>query len=306
MKPSLQAFLDEPVCLERELMGLRLHQLLADLGWSGVLSPVADAGDPTANVRQLLGGHLAGVLNRGLGSLPRSLLEQLLQQPLLLLQLQELLLCEGGPYWEQLSASLPELAALPFPQHLEPLLSPGTRSKRRPALRAALLAGAVLVLGTGVVGLLELQRRHQIQIADLAGQLARVQQQRDEALQKLAALPLPPDEGPHLALLCRSVAALSDLPPEEQLDSLPADETPHGSVAVASGPPVEVLGLAPDEPQLGADSPRLRALNFLQESVRRDDRLDKELRSHSERYLHSDDPSVRDGAALLMQTLGYR
>src|SRR5262249_50268549 len=155
---------------------------------------------------------------RGLGALPRSRLEELLQQPALLLQLQELLLCEGGTYWERLSGSLPELATLALPQGpdphrfsangpaLSPLSSPRARPRKRRAWRvAAVLAAALLVLWTGVAAVIELQRSR-AEIATLTADLTMTKQE-------LAALPKLPDDGPRLAMVCRTLAALSDLPP---------------------------------------------------------------------------------------------
>ncbi len=252
MKTPMQSFLEDPARLDHELMGLRLHKVLEDLGWSGTLPTVEEGADPTAGVRQLLGDHLPAILAGGLASLPRSSLEQLLEQPQLLLQLQELLLCAGSPYWEQLSGSLPELSPLALP-------SPGPQPRKRSGWRAAVvLAAALLAVGGGVAGLLEWDRRHRSEVAALARQLAAVKQQRDEAVQKLPAQPQPPDDGPRLALLCRTLATLSDLPPQESMTGLPADETSLGPSG-PPGPPDEVMGLAPDEPDLGADSPRQRA-----------------------------------------------
>jgi hypothetical protein len=97
------------------------------------------------------------------------------------------------------------------------------------------VAAALLVLGTGIAGLVEVERRHNIQVADLAGQLAQVERERDEALGKLNAAPPSRDDQPRLALA-------GGLPPDESPNSLPAEET-----ALAGLPPDESPASLPAE-----------------------------------------------------------
>ena len=52
---------------------------------------------------RLLGGQKPSLLSRGLGVLPAESLRQLLLHPRLLLDLQELVLREGGPYWDTMT-----------------------------------------------------------------------------------------------------------------------------------------------------------------------------------------------------------
>lgn len=83
--------------LERQLVGLDLAELVAELE---AIHPAA-APLPLDDV---LGGQRDEVLRRGLGALPAAALRQLLRQPRLLLQLQELVLEYGGPYWGEVDA----------------------------------------------------------------------------------------------------------------------------------------------------------------------------------------------------------
>ncbi len=312
MKPERQRFLDDPVQLDRELMGLRLHDVLAGLGWSDELPAVEDGQDPTTAVRALLGERLPAVLDLGLAVLPRTLLVRLLAEPGLLLQLQEVILCEGGPYWERLSAAIPEVAELKFPSpwqpsqfsanHQAPATQPHPVPRRaRPRFgwrRLAALGAVLLFLATMGGLLIEMRLHHSREVLALRGELAQARQERDEARQKGTQV----DAAGRLVLVCRSLAALSDLPPEELLVSLPPDEAADSS-PVAAAPPVEMVGLAVDEPQLGSGDPRRRALVGLLEAACADPQIGRELHHHPERYLASPDPTVRDGAALLRDAL---
>ena len=84
--------------LERQLVGLDLAELVAELE---AIHPAAAAPLPLDDV---LGGQRDEVLRRGLGALPATALRQLLRQPRLLLQLQELVLEHGGSYWGEVDA----------------------------------------------------------------------------------------------------------------------------------------------------------------------------------------------------------
>jgi hypothetical protein len=84
--------------LERHLTGLDLGALVSELS-------VVHGQPPrlVASVRQVLGDALDQVLERGLHALPPHALRQLLRQPHLLLELQELVLSAGSPYWDRLA-----------------------------------------------------------------------------------------------------------------------------------------------------------------------------------------------------------
>src|SRR5262245_5116782 len=82
--------------LERHLVGLELGRLVAELDAVHRPAPREQA------VTDVLQGHLDGVYTAGLGSVPRPLLRHLLTHPALLSQMQELVLLNGGPYWDQI------------------------------------------------------------------------------------------------------------------------------------------------------------------------------------------------------------
>ncbi len=88
--------------LEGHLTGLDLGLLVAELdAVHGSSAGTADTLD------DLLGNRRELVLNEGLGALPREDLRRLLVQPRLLLDLQELVLIEGGSHWQRLAANAP-------------------------------------------------------------------------------------------------------------------------------------------------------------------------------------------------------
>jgi hypothetical protein len=83
--------------LERQLVGLDLAELVAEL--QAIHAP-ADL----VTLDDLLGSQRLDVLNRGLSVLPTATIRNLLRHPRLLLDLQELVLEHGGPYWNQVDA----------------------------------------------------------------------------------------------------------------------------------------------------------------------------------------------------------
>jgi hypothetical protein len=83
--------------LEQHLIGFNLGDLALELA-----AFHGEAAEPARSVRDLLGNSLATVLERGLGQIPNDRLRQLLLQPTLLLELQEIVLAEGGDYWDRL------------------------------------------------------------------------------------------------------------------------------------------------------------------------------------------------------------
>lgn len=92
-----------PRWLESELVGLHLRQLAAELAVVHRGGPA-----PTGTLGDWLAGHRDAVLRRGLTALPPGKLGELLRRPDWLLELQQLVLADGGPYWDAVPRS-PEL-----------------------------------------------------------------------------------------------------------------------------------------------------------------------------------------------------
>src|SRR6266446_5656044 len=86
--------------LESHLVNGDLAILVAELSAVHAAPP-----GPGATAQQVLGDRRAEVLARGLGAMPPHLLRQFLTQPALLLDLQELVLASGSPYWDRLLGS---------------------------------------------------------------------------------------------------------------------------------------------------------------------------------------------------------
>jgi hypothetical protein len=92
-----------PGWLEEQIMGTELASLIDELqALHGATQERA------VSLTELLGPQREAVLERGLGTLARLQLRQLLRQPSLLLDLQEEVLQEGGAYWD----SVPVAAAM--------------------------------------------------------------------------------------------------------------------------------------------------------------------------------------------------
>ena len=83
--------------LERHLVGLDLAELVAEL--AAVHAETSD--NPRATITAILGRDQTRVLNEGLGVLPVEILRRLVRYPRSLLDLQEQVVTQGGPYWEQ-------------------------------------------------------------------------------------------------------------------------------------------------------------------------------------------------------------
>jgi hypothetical protein len=85
--------------LEQQLVGLRLGEVIAELA-------AVHRGQhlEAMTLDQLLAGYKTAVLERGLASLQLAQLQGLLRHPQLLLDLQELVLSEGGEFWQELTA----------------------------------------------------------------------------------------------------------------------------------------------------------------------------------------------------------
>jgi hypothetical protein len=87
-----------PGWLESHLVGLELSALVAEL--EAVHHWDASAPEPPVSIETVLGKDRDAVLSSGLGALPRGRIRQLLRHPSLLLDLQELIVTSGHPYWQ--------------------------------------------------------------------------------------------------------------------------------------------------------------------------------------------------------------
>jgi hypothetical protein len=125
-----------PAWLDRHLVGLDLAALVAEL------TAVHGRGQ-APSLDEVLGSQRPAVLADGLAALPRPALRQLLRHPALLVGLQDLVLAEGGPYWEQLSGGSAALASLALhgERRLEEFLAAETRKAASPGPRAPLPRG---------------------------------------------------------------------------------------------------------------------------------------------------------------------
>jgi hypothetical protein len=92
--------------LDRHLVGSDLAALVAEL--EAVHSGAAGGSAP--GLDSIRSDQLSDVLQRGLRVLPRSTLGLLLRNPRLLLEIQEQVLIQGGPYWQDLSRRNPRVA----------------------------------------------------------------------------------------------------------------------------------------------------------------------------------------------------
>lgn len=90
---------DRPAWLETQLVGAELRNLILEL--ETIRGPQA-AGRSKPTLNDVLGSKRTLILRNGLSSLSSPEIAWLLQHPRLLLDLQEAVLSEGGPYWQQL------------------------------------------------------------------------------------------------------------------------------------------------------------------------------------------------------------
>jgi hypothetical protein len=140
--------------LESELVGLDLRRLGAELAAVHRGSPA-----PVGTLDNWLAGYRDAVLRRGLAAMPPERLAALLRRPDWLLELQQLVLTEGGPYWDALPRS-PALEARAegtwrkLADRLDPPAVPSSLRKGwwirtgLPALAASVVtAAAVLLIG---------------------------------------------------------------------------------------------------------------------------------------------------------------
>src|SRR5262245_27095304 len=111
--------------LERHLVGLHLGELVTEL------AVIQGSPGGTSDLRDVLGQEYVAVLESGLQSLSHEQLQMLSAQPRLLIELQELVLTQGGGFWLQRGMENSELAALiaPGPPRLS-VPAGGTTSPR--------------------------------------------------------------------------------------------------------------------------------------------------------------------------------
>ena len=83
-----------PEWLEKQLVGLELHSLVAQL------EVLAGSNDSEIRLADVLGDRSATVLEYGLSRLNKTQIQQLIKTPRLLFDLQELVFIDGGEYWE--------------------------------------------------------------------------------------------------------------------------------------------------------------------------------------------------------------
>lgn len=99
----LPAFIDEAV------VGVHLRQIIAEL----LAVHGENQTDSPAKLSDIIGGRKEAVLAQGTSAIPREAFAQLITNPYLLIQLQELVLVEGGEYWrrlEQTSSAEPAIS----------------------------------------------------------------------------------------------------------------------------------------------------------------------------------------------------
>jgi hypothetical protein len=147
---------DLPRWLDGHLVGPDLGNLAAEL------SAIHDTSSAPPSLDAVLADQRRSVLSEGLQALPRERMRQLLIHPSLLLQLQELVLIEGGEYWERLLQATPPAEELTHAlrqfkerlarEHTAPSPAPAGPAKliypwyRRPWLVSLLTAAAVLLI----------------------------------------------------------------------------------------------------------------------------------------------------------------
>ncbi|MFI5459247.1 MAG: hypothetical protein ACHRXM_27800 [Isosphaerales bacterium] len=96
--------------LEGHLVGLELSALVAELEAVHGQAQGHGSAQPPFSLETILGNQRDAVLAGGLVSLPPDHLRQLLRHPRLLLDLQELILISGRPYWHRRAESILEQA----------------------------------------------------------------------------------------------------------------------------------------------------------------------------------------------------
>jgi hypothetical protein len=134
-----------PGWLERQLTDLDLAQLVAELS-----AVHGSSNQPSGSVRELLGAQIEGVVKFGLARLPVGLLRQLLREPSYLLELQDIVLSAGSPYWDRLTVGgkldrLTEQGRQSLQAMLFPSLARRKPQRRWPWLINLTLAATLLI-----------------------------------------------------------------------------------------------------------------------------------------------------------------
>jgi len=155
--------------LEGHLVGPDLSALVAEL------EAVHGSAPPQFSLDTILGNQREAVLSHGLASLPADRLRPLLRHPRLLLDLQELTLSSGGPYWRRRAASIQDqvpgavdrswawLAANviePLPTSSIPIPSAPPVTRPRPRWRS--LALSVLSAAAVVIAVVTISQRPEL------------------------------------------------------------------------------------------------------------------------------------------------
>lgn len=131
-----------PGWLEGQLLGPDLGALVAELA-----AVHGFAGKTPKSIADLLGPHRSVVLKRGLGSLPRNLIKELMRHPAYLLDLQELILIEGSDYWIRRLNQSAVTAPIPKLTSQSPTVVKPITMLKNPFVVMVLTAAAVVVLG---------------------------------------------------------------------------------------------------------------------------------------------------------------
>jgi hypothetical protein len=159
---QVQQWLDSPQFLEADLLSFDLRDKVESLLEDRASARMDD-------LRRFLGPALSSILQGGLTKLPRTMLSGLIEEPLQLIALQELILCDGGLYWERYKSIAPaypsrrrvgvEMARVGLQVTL-PETKPIPRLKEKPGALAGLwvrrlgvlltLAAAILVTVLGM------------------------------------------------------------------------------------------------------------------------------------------------------------
>ncbi len=208
-----------PEWLEEHLMGIDLRQLVAELGVLG-----GPAVSPPAALEEVLGDKAPEVSQLGLRSLERGQLRRLMRQPELLLDLQRMVLDEGGEYWTTVPQS-PQVrqGRQRTWQNLQASLAdePARTETSRPALRRPWLwAGAGWLAAAAAVLLavfVQYGRQGQLDIA-LRKQFASVEELRRELLAQRRLAAADPGDLPEPGILAVFQADPDDTPEGDPRD----------------------------------------------------------------------------------------
>jgi hypothetical protein len=222
-----------PQWLEGHLLSPDLAQLVAELD-------VLSLEGPSATLDDVLGEKRVVVLHRGLASLSRAQLRQLLGQPELLVELQQLVLDEGGNYWmrdldsaaigRETWAKLQSALAAEKPKSELPQLRPPSRHPWLIAGVGWLTAVAALVFGIFIQGnrIAQLQDRLIVQSSKTESLLAELRAEKREH-PSLG----DPDDTPEPGLLARDP---DNTPEPERGTFVSGDDTPELTPAPANLP----------------------------------------------------------------------